>query len=111
MAGAPEDDDATPSRRQAWDRSYDAALDEMTVLLREQAKAWAARLRLLQRLDDLSSLGAKAGVAQFPQLEMAGSWHVSQITATRWQAEAARFAEALPRTLAMLASEIGRAHV
>lgn len=92
------------SRAAAWDRLYDAALDEMAVLLREQAKAWAARLDVLRRLDDLSSLGAKAGTAQFPQLEMAGSWQVSQITATRWQGEAARFAEALPRTLAMLTS-------
>ena len=75
----------------------------MTELLREQARAWAVRVRLLLELDDLSSLGAKAGGALFGPLEMAGSWNVSQITATRWQAEAVRLSEALPRTLALLA--------
>lgn len=71
-------------------------------MLREQAKAWAARVRLMTDLESLVELGAKAGVPQYPHLEMAGSWNVSQITAERWRTEAVRLTTALPRTLAML---------
>ena len=74
----------------------------MTGLLRERARGWARELRLLVELDELSRRGAAAGVAQFPQLEMAGSWNISQLTASRWQWEASRFTEALPRSFALL---------
>ena len=57
---------------------------------------------MLLQLDVLVGWGAAAGRVQFPRLEMAGSWNVSQLTASRWQDEARRFDEALPRTLAML---------
>jgi hypothetical protein len=96
---------ATPdaSSRRAWGQAAQgAALDAMTELLREQARGWARQLRVLQELDDLAVLGAAAGRAQFPQLEMAGSWQVSQLTASRWMWEAQRFAEALPCAFAML---------
>ena len=79
---------------------WDVVLDEMSELLREQARAWAVRLRLLLGVEALQARsGAGAG---FAVLEMAGSWNVSQVTAARWLAEAVRFAEASPRTLALL---------
>jgi len=70
--------------------------------LRCDARSWAAQVRTMSELSDLSVLGAKAGVPQFGQLEMAGSWSVSQLTASRWQEEAERFVTALPQTLALL---------
>ena len=82
--------------------AYGAALDEMSELLREQARGWARQLRQVQLLAHLSRSAAASGVAQFAQLEMAGSWQVSQLTATRWLWEAQRLHDALPRTLAML---------
>lgn len=105
--GAPDDGSSDVSEvvaRHPRDVAHDAALDAMTELLRQDARAWAAKVRLMVELDDLSVLGAKAGVAQFPHLDMAGSWSVSQLTASRWQWEAERLTTALPRTLAMLAA-------
>jgi hypothetical protein len=90
--------------RPGYEVAYDAALDAMAELLRADARAWAERVRRLVELDDLVSIGAAAGSAQFPQLEMAGSWQVSQITADRWLDQALRLSVALPRTLAMLAT-------
>lgn len=83
------------------DEAYVATLDAVTALLREQARSWAAQLRLVGQLDTLSH-AARHGTAQFLQLEMAGSWQIGQLTATRWQWESERMHEALPRTLAML---------
>jgi hypothetical protein len=82
--------------------AYGACLDGMAELLRADARAWAAKVRRLVELDDLVAIGAARGTAQFPELEMAGSWQVSQITAGRWQADALRLTIALPRTLSML---------
>jgi len=83
------------------DAAYCATLDEVTELLREQARSWARQLRLVAQLDTLSRR-ARHGTAQFVQLEMAGSWQIGQLTATRWQWESERVHDALPRTLAML---------
>jgi len=100
----PEPDDTRPPApaRPPREAAHDAALDAMTDLLREDARAWARKVRRLVELDDLVAVGAKAGRAQYPQLEMAGSWNVSQITADRWQQDALRLTVALPRTLEML---------
>ncbi|MDQ3503105.1 MAG: 13E12 repeat family protein, partial [Actinomycetota bacterium] len=90
------------SRSQARDAAHSAALEAMAEQLRCDARSWAAQVRTMSELSDLSVLGAKAGVPQFGQLEMAGSWSVSQLTASRWQEEAERFVTALPQTLALL---------
>lgn len=92
------------SRGAALSAAHSNALDGMTALLREQARGWHRQLTAMREIEDLSALGAKAGQAQFAQLEMAGSWSISQITATRWQWEAERFHLALPLTLSMLAT-------
>ncbi len=83
------------------DAAYCATLDAVSDVLREQARAWARQLRLVGQLDTLAR-GARTGTAQFVQLEMAGSWQIGQLTATRWQWESERMHDALPRTLAML---------
>ena len=83
------------------DAAYCATLDAVVERLREQARSWAAQLRLVGQLDTLSRR-ARHGTAQFVQLEMAGSWLIGQLTATRWQWESERMHEALPQTLAML---------
>ena len=83
------------------DAAYCATLDEVGALLREQARSWARQLRLVAQLETLA-VRARHGTAQFLQLEMAGSWQVGQLTATRWQWESERMHDALPRTLSML---------
>jgi hypothetical protein len=90
-------DDGAPDA----DAAYCATLDAVGEVLREQARSWAAQLRLVAQLDTLSRR-ARHGTAQFVQLEMAGSWQIGQLTATRWQWESERMHEALPLTLDML---------
>ena len=83
------------------DAAQCASLDRTRELLVADARSWAAQL------DELQALAVRAEAAG-PQvrrtlsLELAGSWQIGQLTAERWLAEACRFAEALPRTLAML---------
>ena len=62
-----------------------AALDAVLALLQADARSWAAQLR---------------GTAE---LEVAGSWRVGQLTASRLMYEADRMAQALPHTLSLLA--------
>ena len=81
------------------DACHGELLDSVRDGLVLEAKAWATRIRQLRELARLSGLADVAGVGQFPQLEMAGSWQVSQLTATRWSDEAERFELCLPQTL------------
>ena len=104
MLPEPADTPCPAPSRPPRDVAHEAALEAMTELLREDARAWARKVQTLVVLDDLVALGVKAGQAQYPQLEMAGSWNISQITADRWQQDALRLTIALPRTLAMLAT-------
>ncbi len=95
---APDDEPCAPND---LDAAYCALLDEVAEELREQARSWARRLRLVARVEELSRR-APSGSVQFLQLEAAGSWQVGQLTATRWLWESERMHDALPRTLAML---------
>ncbi len=72
-------------------------LDGVQAELQDQARSWGRRIRLLQTWRALPSPGER-----FDQLELAGSWHISQTTATRWLDEAARLTSCLPATLAGL---------
>lgn len=81
--------------RVARDRQR-AALDAVQAELAEEARGYARRLRLLVELSR-----ASAG-EQCTELEMAGSWRVSQLTAASWTADAERFETCLPVALAML---------
>lgn len=72
-------------------------LDGVQVELEAQARSWGRRVRLLQRWIGLQSDGER-----FDQLELAGSWHISQLTATRWLDESERLTTCLPSTLAGL---------
>ncbi len=77
------------------------SLDAVRAGLVAEARLWAARIA---ELSALSARAERAGaqVRRTLALELAGSWQVGQLTAERWVAEAERFVEALPRTLAML---------
>ena len=87
------------------DAAHNTLLDSVREGLVAEAQAWAVRLRQLRELTRLSGTAHLAAVPQFPQLEMAGSWQVSQLTATRWSDEAERYELCLPQTLEAL--EVG----
>ena len=92
------------------DLTHNTLLDGVRAGLVEDAKAWARRVRQLCEIDRLSGASAMAGVPQFPELEAAGSWHVSQLTAARWAADAHRLELCLPLTLAALEAGVLLAH-
>lgn len=77
------------------EREQAELLDLVRAGLVDEARSWARRVRLLHRWPVATGEG-------FEQLEMAGSWQVSQLTATRWRDEAERFDTCLPLTLAAL---------
>ncbi len=95
-------DDAEQAAR---DEAHNGLLDAVREGLVEDSRAWARRVRLLCELERLSSQSALAGVPQFRELEAAGSWNVSQLTAAGWAADAHRLESCLPLTLAAL--EVG----
>jgi hypothetical protein len=80
-----------------------ASLEAVRERLVADARSWAAQLG---ELSALSARAQQAGaqVRRTLALELAGSWQVGQLTAERWLAEAERFYDALPQTLAMLGS-------
>ena len=89
--------DALSPEDAAQVRSLDAVRERLVA----EARSWAAQL------DELSSLAARAQRAgaqarRTLPLELAGSWHIGQLTAERWLAEAEHFHDALPLTLSML---------
>lgn len=65
------------------------------------AQSWA---RQLTEIATMAWRAQKAGGSALPELpmELAGSWHISQLTAERWIGEATRFRDALPLTLQLL---------
>ena len=97
-AGVDSSDEASFVR----DATHGALLDAVRDGLVADAQAWAVRIRQVRALARLSFSAQAAGVEQFPQLEMAGSWQVSQLTATRWDLEAEHFELSLPQTLQAL---------
>jgi len=84
---------------QAYEQAQNVRLDWVAALLAQDARSWAAQLRLVA---ELTAAGEAAGREPFLELELAGSGRISQLTATRWISEARRFSTALPGTLAML---------
>lgn len=86
----------------ARDNTQADLLDAVRDALVEDARSWAGQVRLLCELDRVCDLAARAGVAQFPEMEAAGSWQVSQLTAASWAADAIRMERCLPATLAQL---------
>ena len=83
--------------RDAREREQVELLDLVREGLVEESRSWARRVRALRRWAELVPPGES-----FEQLEMAGSWQVSQLTATRWRDEAERLVDCLPLTLAAL---------
>ena len=83
------------------DAAQVASLEAVRGGLVAEARAWAARIG---ELSALTTRAERAGTQtrRTLALELAGSWHLSQLTAERWVAEAERFHEALPLTLSML---------
>ncbi len=77
------------------------SLDRVRAGLVADAKGWAARIA---EITDLALRAEMAGpqTRRTLALELAGSWHVSQLTAEQWVAQAQRFVEALPLALSML---------
>lgn len=103
-SGAAADDapEGHPSRSQSRDAAHNAALDATAELLREDARSWARQLRTMADLAVLPSWAPKPLPRSSRSWRWAGSWSISQLTATRWQDEAQRFHTALPVTLALL---------
>ena len=83
--------------RDAREREQVELLDRVREGLVEESRSWARRVRALRRWAELVPAGES-----FEQLEMAGSWQVSQLTASRWRDEAERLLACLPLTLAEL---------
>ena len=83
--------------RDAREREQVELLDLVREGLVEESRSWARRVRALRRWAELVPPGES-----FEQLEMAGSWQVSQLTASRWRDEAERLLACLPLTLAAL---------
>ena len=88
---------ASAPTRDASEREQVELLDLVRDDLVEESRSWARRVRALCRWAELVPPGES-----FEQLEMAGSWQVSQLTATRWRDEAERLETCLPLTLAAL---------
>jgi hypothetical protein len=117
-ASAP-DDDARPVDAASGDPSSDAEaeispelaaavaamnaeLDAGVAAAKAEAQAWAAQVRRVTALQAAARAAEAAGMPQFLHLDIAGSWRVSQHTATRLMNEADRFTEALPLSLSLL---------
>ena len=99
---APVSDPTAPAAdreaaRDAREREQVELLDRVREGLVEESRSWARRVRALRRWAELVPAGES-----FEQLEMAGSWQVSQLTASRWRDEAERLLACLPLTLAAL---------
>ena len=95
-------DQGAGAEQRARDEAHNGLLDAVRVGLVEDSRAYARRARQLCELERVSRQSELAGVPQFPELEAAGSWHVSQLTAARWAADAHRLESCLPLTLAAL---------
>ena len=92
------------------DQQQNAALEVVLALLQADARSWAAQLRGIAKLLAASGFGLRSGAGrQLVKLEVAGSWRVGQLTASRLMYEADRMAQALPRTLSLLAEGALRA--
>jgi hypothetical protein len=82
-----------------------AVLDAVVEHLRAEARSYAAQVRLLTELGELTRWeGQIGGVPQFPMIELAGSARVGQTTATRLLVDADRLVTALPLTVTLLES-------
>ncbi len=79
----------------------DRALDAVRARLEADARSWAAQVRATAQLLRAARTGGGADRA-FVELEIAGSWSVSQATATRLLVEAEQLTDSLPATLALL---------
>ena len=77
------------------------ALDAVSTALRADARSWASQVKATARLVAAASAGGGAD-RSFVELEVAGSWAVSQATATRLLVEADQLHTCLPATLAAL---------
>jgi hypothetical protein len=89
--------------------TVNAELDAGVAAAVADAQAWAAQIRRVTALQEAVRQAEKAGMPQYPQLDIAGSWRISQHTAARLMHEADRFVEALPLTLSLMeAGELWR---
>lgn len=73
-------------------------LDEVHAGLVAEAQGYAARIRSLRRWQT----APRPDGERFDQLELAGAWRISQVSATTWLDDAERFVTCLPQTLAAL---------
>src|SRR5688500_4848026 len=62
------------------------------------AKSWARQLVELVSMSWRAEHSGGSARRELP-MELAGSWHISQLTAERWLSEAERFHDALPLSL------------
>ncbi|TAL23203.1 MAG: HNH endonuclease [Frankiales bacterium] len=69
--------------------------------LAADARSWAHQLTEIAALAWRAQQAGGSALRELP-MELAGSWHISQLTAERWIGEAERFTDALPLTLALL---------
>ena len=91
-------------------QQQNAALEVVLSLLQADARSWAAQLRGTAELLAAAGFALRSGAGrQLVELEVAGSWRVGQLTASRLMYEADRMAQALPRTLSLLAEGALRA--
>ncbi len=77
------------------------ALDAVHTALPADGRSWAQQVRATARLVAAASASGSAD-RSFVELEVAGSWSVSQATATRLMVEADQLTTCLPATLAAL---------
>ncbi len=96
-------DDAAPVRPPLSDLPK-AQVDSLGAVrddLISDAQSWARQLTEIATLAWRAQMAGGSALRELP-MELAGSWHLSQLTAERWIGEAERFRDALPLTLSLL---------
>ena len=86
-----------PAEASAQVDSLGAVRDDLVA----DAQSWARQLTEIAALAWRAEKAGGSALRELP-MELAGSWHISQLTAERWIGEAERFRDALPFTLRLL---------